>query len=98
MEDIRQTTDGDIDLSAGDIVMTESTRQHQRDLLLAVKGGNKEFPAVGVCAVDYLHGGDSLALLRACRKECARDGMKVNEVAYRNGELIIDAAYENDNG
>lgn len=98
MEDIRQTTDGDIDLSAGDIVMTESTRQHQRDLLLAVKGGNKEFPNVGVCAVDHLHGGDSLALLRACRKECARDGMKVNEVAYRNGELIIDAAYENDNG
>ena len=98
MEDIRQTTDGDIDLSAGDIVMTESTRQHQRDLLLAVKGGNKEFPNVGVCAVDYLHGGDSLALQRACRNECARDCIKVNEVAYRNGELIIDAAYENDNG
>lgn len=37
MIDIGHTANGDIDLQAGDILYAESTGQHQRDILLAIK-------------------------------------------------------------
>lgn len=97
MIDIKQSTDGDVDLATGDIQMTEPTEQHKRDIILSAKGDNREYPVVGVCAVDYIHDNDPMALLRECRRQFAGDGMKVREVGYENGELIVDAAYEDSN-
>ena len=47
MIDILQTSDGDVELT-DDLVWTEPTEQHKRDLLLASQGDFKESPAVGV--------------------------------------------------
>ena len=55
MRDFKQTADGDIDLSTGDIVMSESTLQHQRDTLRTRAGELKDSPTVGVGIEDYFN-------------------------------------------
>ena len=84
MIDIRHTANGDIDLQAGDILYTESTGQHQRDILLADKGHYKESPETGVGALEYMNDNEPDRLLRSIRKEFTRDGMKVSKVSLDN--------------
>lgn len=97
MEDIALTPHGDVELNE-DLWRTEPTAQHKRDLLLAGQGDFREFPDMGVDCVDYLLDDDPGELLRAVRKQCQQDGMRVSDVYYaENGTLIIDAEYGNDN-
>ena len=96
MIDIKQTN-GDLDISTGDIVTATSDYQHQADILLARKGYYKERPAVGVGVEDYINETDPEVLLRSIRKEFAGDGMKVTKVTITTaGEIETDAHYEND--
>ena len=81
MIDIQHTEDGDIDIMSGDILYTESTSQHQKDILLADKGHYKESP---VGAVNYINDTDPENFYRAVRKELTRDGMKVTKVSMDN--------------
>lgn len=97
MIDIKNTRDGDLDLSGGDINYSESSEQHQQDILLADKGHYKEAPACGVGIINFLHETDPESLLRTIRKEFARDGMKVKKVTIQNGEIIPEAEYEDNN-
>ncbi len=96
MKDYCQTQNGDLDLSTGDIYPTESTAQHQRDLLLADQGHIRQKPEAGVGAMNYILNEDKEGLLRRVRKEMAADGQKVVKVAYSTVtcELEIDARYE----
>lgn len=98
MKDYRQLENGDLDMSTGDLLVTESTYQHQRDLLLSDKGHIRDKAEAGVGAVNYLMDNEPEGLLRATRKEFVADGMKVKKVAFsdRYNELDIDARYEND--
>lgn len=98
MLDIKLTPVGDVDFSSGDIYLSEPTEQHKRDLILSTQGSNKEFPTVGIGAINYIHDREPTNFMRAVRKEFSRDGMKVREVSIKNGELITDAAYENHRG
>lgn len=84
MIDIQHTESGDIDLSTGDLLYTESTGQHQRDILLSGKGHYKETPEQGVDALEYVNDNDPENLFRAIRKEFTRDGMKVTKVSMDN--------------
>lgn len=88
--DIKQTDTGDVDLSAGDISYTESTRQHQKDLLLADKGFYKETPEAGVGALNYINDSEPENLYRSIRKEFTRDGMKVIRVGMTNTEAYYE--------
>lgn len=96
MIDYKHTTDGDLDVSSGDIVLTESTWQHQRDLLLSDKGHIRDYPEGGVGAVNYLSDDDPESFLRETRKAFAQDGMKVKRLAIStvDGEMDVDASYE----
>lgn len=94
MIDIGHTADGDVDLQAGDILYTESTGQHQRDILLAGKGHYKETPETGVGVMEYINDSGTGNLLRSIRKEFTRDGMKVTKVSMDN----TVASYEENNG
>lgn len=98
MNDYLQTTSGDLDLSTGDLSLTESTKQHQRDLLLSDKGHIRHKPEAGVGAVNYMYDNDPSALLRAARMEFAADGMAVKKIAYNgyNNDMEIHADYETD--
>lgn len=98
MKDYRQLENGDLDMSTGDLLVAESTCQHQRDLLLSDKGHIRDKAEAGVGAVNYLMDNESEGLLRAIRKEFVADGMKVKKVSFsdRANELDIDARYEDD--
>lgn len=98
MKDYGQTQSGDLDLSTGDLLIRESTSQHQRDLLMSDQGHIRHKPEAGVGAVNYVLDEDREGLLRATRKEMAADGQKVGKVAIDMTmlNLEIDAKYEND--
>lgn len=97
MIDIAQNTDGDVEMT-DDIVLTESTEQHKRDLLLASQGDFKQTPTIGIDCVAFLHDTDPSDFLRTVRKQCEKDGMRVSNVSYNaQGELTIDAEYADNN-
>lgn len=84
MIDIAHNENGDIDLSTGDLLYSESTRQHQKDILLAGKGHYKETPELGVDALNYINDVEPENLFRSIRKEYTRDGMKVTKVSMND--------------
>ena len=43
---------------------------------------------------NFMHDTDPENFYRTVRKECSKDGMKVKDVKQVNGELLIDAEYE----
>lgn len=98
MKDYKQQPDGDLDLTTGDLLVTESTYQHQRDLLYSDKGHIRQKPEAGVGAVNYMMDNDPEGLLRATRKEFTADGMKVRKVAFAaySNNMDVEASYEND--
>ena len=97
MRDYKQTETGDLDLASGDLRITESTYQHQRDLLLSDKGHIRDKAEAGVGMANYLLDKDPAALLRSVRKEFVSDGMRVRKVAFDNSnKLDVEARYEND--
>lgn len=93
MIDIQHTANGDIDFAIGDLLYTESTEQHQKDILLSGKGHYKECPELGVDATEYVNDNGPENLLRSIRNEFIRDGMKVTQVNMNN----TIAEYEEDN-
>lgn len=95
--DITHTREGDIDLAAEDITYSESTHQHQKDILLSGKGYYKSTPATGVGLINFLQDTNPENLLRTVRKEFARDGMKVNKISYINGQIKAEAYYDHNN-
>ena len=95
MIDIRQNTDGDIDLKKGDLSYVESTIAHQRDLLLTGMGDLKFAPTAGVGIHDFINDETPASMLRMVRKKYIQDGMTVNSVKKNSsGELEVDAYYD----
>lgn len=84
MIDISQTENGDINFSGDDLAYSESTGQHQKDILVSDKGHYKETPELGVAVLDYVNDTEPENLYRAIRKEFTRDGMKVTKVSMNN--------------
>ena len=96
MTDFLLDDDGDLKLdeTTGDLVIGESTAQHQNLLLMTEKGQWKENPDCGVGAIRYLENEDPAGLLREVRVQFASDGMNVKQVQFdKTGKLIIDATY-----
>lgn len=78
----------------GDLVVGDSTAQHQKILILADKGEFKDVPMRGVGALKYLedHSPDNLA--REIRQEFSADGMKVNKIQIAPDlNIQVDANY-----
>ncbi len=73
----------------------ESTRTHQRDILLIHKGWNKFYPHIGVGIMDHIgDDGDSESIKSSITYEYERDGMQVNDIVLdTTGQLIVDASY-----
>lgn len=94
MRDIKHTIDGDVDITGGDISYTDSTAQHQKDLIYTNKGELKSNPSVGVGIYEFINDDDATELLTSIRTEFRKDGMKVNEVALVNGKVKTVAEYE----
>lgn len=85
----------DIRIENGDLVVGESTRQHQKLILLAEKGENREFPTHGVGLASWLNDDLQFGDLRsAVKREFERDGMRVLGIKGSGFDLNVDAAYE----
>lgn len=93
MRDIKHTATGDIDFSISDIQTSESTAQHQTDILIATKGSYKEFPTVGVGIINHIADNNTESLLRTTRKQFAADGMRVKSISLTD-TINVDAEYE----
>lgn len=95
MNDIALDENEDIDLSSGDFIITESTAQHQKQLLLNYKGDFKENPTLCVGAFSYLDDENFSGLVRAVNIEFSRDGIEVHDVAITPaGEVQSNATYK----
>ncbi|MFR9545358.1 MAG: hypothetical protein SNJ29_07245 [Rikenellaceae bacterium] len=96
MLDYAQQSDGDLNFSSGDIASTESTYQHQRDLLLSAKGHIRSKGEAGVGVLEYMIDSDTEDLLRETRLQFASDGMKVSSLSFdtTTNDLNSVAAYE----
>lgn len=98
MKDILLDETGDLLIKDGDIVVGESTEQHQKHLLLAQKGDFRQHPQIGVGLSDFLNDDALRDLPAAIQKEFENDGMKVKKINVIKKEndkmgLKIDASY-----
>lgn len=95
MMDIALDSTGiDLEFTNGDLAITESTREHQRQLLLNGKGDFKENPTICVGMAGYLDNEGFSDLVRDTGIEFTRDGMTVNNMQLMpDGSLNIDAGY-----
>ena len=91
--DILLTDTGDIDLSGSDIVLGTSNQQQSQILLIAEKGSIRQFPTVGVGAVNYLESEDVAGLLREVRMQFTQDGQNVESISFSNNQLNIKSDY-----
>jgi len=92
--DIGLTSNGDLLIADGDLVIQECTAQNQRELILLNKGDIKENPEACVGAINYLNGKNVNALPQAIAMQFAQDGMRVKSVILSaTGEITTDAYY-----
>ncbi len=95
MIDVLTDSNSDLQIANNDLLVGESTIQHQNHLLVSVPGDLKEDPLAAVGLALYLKD-DSLAdgLLGTIKEKFERDGMKVNSLTIDNeGNLNTDAYY-----
>ena len=94
MNDIGLDGADDLLISGGDFVLTESTGEHQRQLILNNKGDFKESPTVGVGVIEYFDDEQMQGLIRAISTEFCRDGMDVSKVTLTaDGSIKSVAVY-----
>jgi hypothetical protein len=94
--DILLDTDFDLAISAGDLVIGESTEQHQHLLLIAGKGSFVANPLIGVELQSWLNDETGSTEARhAIQREFEFDGMTVETLEIQSLENIkITAGYE----
>lgn len=93
MRDLLLDTDNDLNITEDDLVMGESTVQHQQLLLVCAKGEFKESPTATVGVINYSEAENTNDLLGEIRKCFTGDGMAVNNLSIDNGKILIDASY-----
>jgi len=93
MTDILFTENGDLLFTNGDISYGESTRQHQRDILLARPGDYKHAPDATIGIAREINDDDADQMLASILAKFRKDGMTVKKLNYTNGVLDINATY-----
>lgn len=86
---------GDLQFRLGDLMVDESTQQHQRDLLLAVPGDIRQFPLIGAgIRMELLNNITPDELRIAIQREMERDGMEVTRLRIDTaGNMELEAHY-----
>lgn len=94
--DIMLDESGDIAIKNGDLVVGESSAQHQRLLLLCSPGDIMSAPLVGVGLMSYTNDdANADELTKNIQKQFEADGMRVKKITGDAiDELIINAEYK----
>jgi hypothetical protein len=93
MKDLQLNENGDLLVVSGNLIVAESTLQHQHLLLTTSKGEWRENPLAGVGAAAFLKDELSGELLAEIKKDFENDGMIVTNIALDNENIIVNAAY-----
>lgn len=93
MKDLLLDENFDLVFENGDLVIGESSEQHQNLLLLTKKGDWKENPTIGVGINGVLKDDAESDITSIIRVEFQKDGMKVNGIFLTENEIRIDANY-----
>jgi hypothetical protein len=93
MIDIGLTDTADAAIAAGDFTTTESTGQHQKQLILNNKGDFKQNPSLCVGVFEYFDDEQMQNLVRAISVEFTKDGMNVKSVLLDQAGVINTDAY-----
>lgn len=96
MMDIALSGDDLVISTDGDLTVIESTREHQRQLLLNNKGDFKENPTICVGALNYLDDDGGMGrLMSEISAQFSLDGMKVQRISPDpDGRLVSNAEYQ----
>jgi hypothetical protein len=93
--DLLLDDDFDLLLQGGDLVVGESTQQHQQLLLLTAKGEWREFPTRGAHLRARLLDDQPVGSLNGqIKREFTADGMRVERIRVSQGQVKVDANYE----
>ena len=93
--DLLLDEDLDLRIERGDLVMGESTLQHQALLLLSNKGDWRADGTVGVALNnELLDDANPDELRQRIRQEFERDGMVVGRIEITDNWPLIEATYE----
>lgn len=95
MTDILLDDNFDLQIINGDLVVGESTLQHQKLLLYSDKCEFKNTPMRGVGIRRYLETTSPDKLAREIKAEFYTDGMQVNTIDIAVDSIVIDAQYTN---
>ncbi|MFS2189809.1 hypothetical protein ACCC92_24245 [Mucilaginibacter sp. Mucisp84] len=95
MKDYMLDDTNDLRIENGDFVLGDSDLQHQKLLLFAEKGAYKQYPTTGVGIMSFLNDDSEADMLREIRLQFAQDGMQVDRLAYKDGNLQVIANYGN---
>jgi len=93
MIDIGLDASEDAAILYGDFIESESTSQHQRQLILNNKGDFKQNPTICVGVPDYMDDENFGNLIRAISIEFAKDGMDVKRIELTPAGVIKSNAY-----
>ncbi|WP_053405184.1 hypothetical protein [Persicobacter sp. CCB-QB2] len=91
--DIKNTVNGDIDFSGGDVHWGESSKSLQQKVIVTRKGGIKRAPEVGVGAIDYYADEDNGKLINAIKQELEADNANVESVTVEGSKIKVNANY-----
>jgi hypothetical protein len=95
MIDIGLDAGFDLVLEDGDFLLTESTAEHQQQLIVNNKGDFKQNPTICVGALNYMDDENFQELVRNISIEFTRDGMDVISVQLSPvGIINSDAFYQ----
>lgn len=85
----------DLLITDGDLVIGESTRQHQGLLLLTEPGQIEQHPTAGVGITTWLLNdeADVTHLRHVITQQFGADGLKINKLDLRLPNIHIDANY-----
>ena len=94
--DLRMINTGDEYDPVFDVGFGESTKQHERDILLSRKGDVRFSPSAGVGIVEYLMDENANELLNEVRRQSGKDGLKIRILkwpTFPNGQINYDGYY-----
>ena len=88
------TVEYDLAIADGDLCIGAAEEQNQRLILATNKGDWKATPTVGVGIMHYIESATSGELAREIRTQLTADGMTVSKVNITDGNIDVEAYYE----
>jgi hypothetical protein len=94
MTDLKIDETGDLAMQSGDLVSTESTLQHQADIIWSEKSWWHFSPLLGVGLQRFINEvGTSPGLVRVIRQELERDGATIETISITQDGINVEAFY-----